>query len=95
MPDGGEVVANFRVEHSAVQLEQVVTTVTGAQRTAELGRLMIGEVDAAGLGFAKDAIRRLVAFGTQVLGLRTIYVDVFATNVRSITGACAASGRMR
>src|SRR5256885_236656 len=40
VPDGGEVVANFRVEHSAVQLEQVVTTVTGAQRTAELGHVV-------------------------------------------------------
>src|ERR1044071_304520 len=33
----GEIVANFRIDRSAVQLEQVVTTVTGAQRKVELG----------------------------------------------------------
>lgn len=34
---GSEVVANFSPVRSAVQLEQVVTTVTGMQRTIELG----------------------------------------------------------
>ncbi|MGQ0648526.1 MAG: carboxypeptidase-like regulatory domain-containing protein [Gemmatimonadaceae bacterium] len=34
---GGEVVADFVVGRGVVQLQQVVTTVTGAQRTVELG----------------------------------------------------------
>jgi TonB-linked SusC/RagA family outer membrane protein len=34
---GGEAVADFRVGKSAVQLDQVVTTATGAQRAVELG----------------------------------------------------------
>jgi TonB-linked SusC/RagA family outer membrane protein len=34
---GAEVVADFRIEHGAIQLEQIVTTATGAQRTVELG----------------------------------------------------------
>ncbi len=33
----GEAVADFKIEKSAVQLEQIVTTATGAQRTVELG----------------------------------------------------------
>ena len=37
VPEGGEAVADFRVTRSATQLEQVVVTVTGSQRTAELG----------------------------------------------------------
>lgn len=33
----GEAVADFRMEKSAVQLDQIVTTATGAQRAVELG----------------------------------------------------------
>ncbi len=33
----GEAVVDFRIEKSAVQLEQIVTTATGAQRAVELG----------------------------------------------------------
>jgi TonB-linked SusC/RagA family outer membrane protein len=34
---GGDAVADFRLDKSAVQLEQIVTTATGAQRAVELG----------------------------------------------------------
>src|SRR5512134_2934357 len=37
IPAQGEVVADFVASRGVVQLQQVVTTVTGAQRTVELG----------------------------------------------------------
>jgi len=37
---GGEAVADFRAARSVVQLEQVVTTATGAQRAVELGHVV-------------------------------------------------------
>src|ERR1043166_801721 len=40
VPSGGDVTADFNAIRSVVQLEQVVVTVTGAQRTAELGHVV-------------------------------------------------------
>jgi len=53
--------------------------------TAEFGRLMIGEAEAAGRGLARCATEALVAFSFERLGLREIFLEVIPSNVRAIT----------
>ncbi len=52
--------------------------------TAEYGRLMIGEADAAGRGLAREATRAVVALALEQLGLQEVHCDVIPGNVRSI-----------
>lgn len=50
---------------------------------AEL-RIRLGAADARGRGIGTEAVRRLVRHGFDELGLRRIWLQVFATNVRAI-----------
>ncbi|MBI5651544.1 MAG: GNAT family N-acetyltransferase [Chloroflexi bacterium] len=52
-------------------------------RRAEFGRLLIGEADANGKGFARAATALLVAHALNELGLREVFLEVFADNVRA------------
>ena len=52
--------------------------------TAEFGRLMIGEADAAGRGLAREATAAVVALALEQLGLQEVYLEVFPSNVRAI-----------
>jgi RimJ/RimL family protein N-acetyltransferase len=52
--------------------------------TAEFGRLMIGEADAAGRGLARAATEAVVALALEQLGLREVYLEVIPSNVRAI-----------
>jgi diamine N-acetyltransferase len=52
--------------------------------SAEFGRIMIGENDAHGAGYAIEATALLVDFGFRQLGLREIYLEVFTQNGRAI-----------
>jgi RimJ/RimL family protein N-acetyltransferase len=53
------------------------------QRKAEL-RKLIGEPNMRGKGFAKEATRLWIDYGTRVLGLKKIYVNTLNTNIRNI-----------
>ncbi len=53
-------------------------------RTADFGRLMIGEPDAAGRGLALEAAAAAVNLAIGPLGLREIYLEVLPGNVRAI-----------
>jgi RimJ/RimL family protein N-acetyltransferase len=55
-----------------------------AARRAEFGRLLIGEADANGKGFARAATALLVAYALNELGLREVYLEVFTDNARAI-----------
>ncbi len=52
--------------------------------TAEFGRLMIGEADAAGRGLAREATAAVVALALDQLGLQEVYLEVLPANVRAI-----------
>jgi RimJ/RimL family protein N-acetyltransferase len=52
--------------------------------TAEFGRLMIGEADAAGRGLAREATQAVVNLALRQLGLREVYLEVIPTNQRAI-----------
>lgn len=55
------------------------------QQQAEFGRIMIGEASASGKGYAKAATQLIVQrFGFEQLGLRRIYLEVFANNAPAI-----------
>ena len=56
-----------------------------ASGSAEYGRLMIGEPDAAGRGLAREATDALVALALEQLGLREIHLEVIPSNTRAIT----------
>lgn len=60
------------------------------QLRAEFGRLMIGEASAAGKGLAFAATQLILQIAFQSLGLREVYLEVYADNSRAIaiyTGA--------
>ena len=52
---------------------------------AEFGRLMIGEPDAAGKGYAYEASCLAADIAFITLGLREIYLEVFIENVKAIS----------
>ncbi len=52
--------------------------------TAEFGRLMIGEADAAGRGLAREATAAVVALALDQLGLQEVHLEVIPDNVRAI-----------
>jgi diamine N-acetyltransferase len=52
--------------------------------SAEFGRILIGENDAHGCGYASEATALLLGLGFRDLGLREIYLEVFAANARAI-----------
>ena len=52
---------------------------------AEYGRIMIGEADAAGRGLARAASLAVLEIARQQLGLREIYLEVYADNTRAIS----------
>ncbi|MGQ9907544.1 MAG: GNAT family N-acetyltransferase [Candidatus Flexifilum sp.] len=55
------------------------------QQEAEFGRIMIGEASASGKGYAREATQLIVQrFGFEQLGLRRIYLEVFADNAPAI-----------
>jgi RimJ/RimL family protein N-acetyltransferase len=56
-----------------------------AQGRAEFGRLMIGEVSAAGKGLAFSATQLALKIAFQELSLKEVYLEVFANNQRAIT----------
>ena len=51
---------------------------------AEFGRLMIGDGDAQGLGLAKLATASLVDEALTSSGLRAVYLECLASNLRSL-----------
>lgn len=53
-------------------------------RSAELGRLMIGDDDEIGNGFALDAVRTVVGFAFSQLNLNRIWLEVFSWNLAAI-----------
>ena len=55
-----------------------------AARQAEFGRLMIGEPEAAGRGLARAATGLLTDMAMDTLGLREVYLEVFADNVPAL-----------
>jgi len=55
-----------------------------AAGTAEFGRLLIGEPEAAGKGLAKEATKALVDAAFARLGLQEVYLEARAANARAI-----------
>jgi len=53
-------------------------------RTAEFGRLLIGEPSARGQGFGLEATRALLGFGFDSLGLEQVHLEVFAHNASAV-----------
>lgn len=58
--------------------------INNKSRTAEFGRLMIGEDWARGLGLGKQITQTVCEFGFEVLGLNMIRLEVFKDNLRAI-----------
>lgn len=54
-----------------------------AERTAEFGRLLIGESAQRGRGYAKQALVAVLDLARQ-LGLRSVYLEVYKDNVSAI-----------
>ena len=54
------------------------------ERTAEYGRILIGEPDARGERFAGEATTTLLAFAFREWGLREISLEVLSNNERAI-----------
>jgi RimJ/RimL family protein N-acetyltransferase len=52
--------------------------------TAEFGRLMIGQPEAAGRGLAREATAAACALALDQLGLREVYLEVIPENLRAI-----------
>ncbi|MGE5235856.1 MAG: GNAT family N-acetyltransferase [Acidobacteriota bacterium] len=52
-------------------------------RRAELGRVIIGEPAARGMGFSTEAVRMLVGFAVPTWGLAEIFSDVIERNLPS------------
>lgn len=52
-------------------------------RSAEL-QIRIGVQDAQGNGCGSEAVRKLVSFGFETLGLHRVGLQVFATNLRAV-----------
>jgi RimJ/RimL family protein N-acetyltransferase len=52
--------------------------------SAEFGRILIGEPDAHGAGYAHEATAVLLDFAFRDWGLREVYLEVFAHNARAI-----------
>lgn len=54
------------------------------QRTAEFGRLMIGDMRARGMGLAKAATQLLLNHARHELHLHEIYLEVFENNLPAL-----------
>lgn len=54
--------------------------ISPVEQSAEL-QIRIGRADARGRGLGTEAVRQLVAYGFDTLGLRRIALHVFATNI--------------
>ncbi|MGO9108310.1 MAG: GNAT family N-acetyltransferase [Thermoguttaceae bacterium] len=52
--------------------------------TVDCGRLMIGEADATGRGFAREATNAVIALAFEQLNLQEVRAEVIPSNVRSI-----------
>ncbi|MCL5265013.1 MAG: GNAT family N-acetyltransferase [Chloroflexi bacterium] len=61
-----------------------LSNIDPVNRSAEFGRLMIGEDDELGKSYASDATRTLVRFGFVELSLNRIWLEVFAWNQQAI-----------
>ncbi len=55
------------------------------EREAEFGRLMIGEIDAHGKGFASEATNLVVKLAREQFKLRQIYLEVFSDNLIALS----------
>lgn len=62
---------------------------------AELGRLLIGEVDATRRGLAREATALLIAYATDTWGIREIELEVFADNAPAIALYSASGFRVQ
>ena len=78
----------FIIEETDSELRPIgqaaIYNVDWAGGTAEFGRLMIGEADAAGRGLAREATDAVVALAFEQLGLQEIHLEVIPGNVRAI-----------
>jgi RimJ/RimL family protein N-acetyltransferase len=55
-----------------------------ASRSAEFGRLMIGDLQAQGMGLGREATAMLVDCAIHALNLRRLYLEVLHDNTRAI-----------
>ena len=55
-----------------------------AQRRAEFGRLMIGDLRARGMGLAKAATKLMLGFAARDLRLHEVYLEVYETNAPAL-----------
>lgn len=53
-------------------------------RTAEFGRVFIGEADAQGMGYGEEIVRGITDFGVEMLSLRWVELFVKITNTNAI-----------
>lgn len=58
--------------------------IDAARRTAEFGRLMIGNARAKGKGFGLEVVNAICGFGFGQAGLEEIYLEVFQNNAAAI-----------
>lgn len=76
----------FVIEHDSKPVGQcALYRVDWTSRSAEFGRLMLGEPSAEGKGIAGLATQLVVGFGLRVFDLTRIYLSVFETNHRAIS----------
>jgi RimJ/RimL family protein N-acetyltransferase len=85
----------FIIEETGSELRPIgqaaIYNVDWVGGTAEYGRLMIGEADAAGRGLAREATNAVVTLAFEQLGLQEIHVEVIPGNAGSIK-LCKACG---
>lgn len=75
----------FIIEASGVPIGQIA--LYGLQtecRTAEIGRIMIGDSKFAGQGIAKESIEALLRFSKEELSLDSVHLEVLHSNERAI-----------
>jgi len=51
---------------------------------AEFGRLMIGQIEAQGKGYADEATSMLLNYAASKLGIKEIFLEVFCDNLKAI-----------
>jgi RimJ/RimL family protein N-acetyltransferase len=74
-----------RTDNGEDQIGQVsVFKIDWENKIGEVGRLMIGELDALNQGFGSEAFEALVLFTSEKLGLKNLTLEVFETNTRAI-----------
>lgn len=75
----------FVIEYRGIPVGQIALYNFDAEnRSAEIGRIVIGNSEFAGRGLAREAVDALLHLGRNFFGLQTIHLEVRSDNDRAI-----------